>query len=411
MRFLRYVARRMPPTPLRMWEGQRTWVLSVLGHRSSPDPSLRLRPSTTPARRPASSWPTPCGRARRSCSSPRCSAPAGPARPSSRSGSRTRCGRRGRSTCWPGFPPASRSAIIAGYARAAADLELLADEETPPATADERRAALPRLAAHDRAPLGGGARRRGLPGRHRRAVAAGPGGAGRRDQPAAGVGARPAPSASVTAHAVAGFSRREALAYLNARLTGFPDQRIEALDLAEDLGGLPIALAQAAAVISRDREHLPGLPGRVRGSACRPPRRRSSTAARSRCSPPGRSPSSTPTSCRRPACPGPRSCSPRPLTPAGSRPRSSPPPPRAPTSPGGPQATDLAGSAAGAGQRRPGPRAVRLRHPGTARPAQRGPHQRGAHRLAAPGGAGRGPRLPGAGQRRAGGGGGGRGAA
>ncbi len=63
--------------------------------------------------------------------------------------------------------------------------------------------------------------------------------------------------ASVTAHAVAGFSRREALAYLNARLTGFPDQRIEALDLAEDLGGLPIALAQAAAVVT------------VTGSTCR----------------------------------------------------------------------------------------------------------------------------------------------
>jgi hypothetical protein len=54
----------------------------------------------------------------------------------------------------------------------------------------------------------------------------------------------------VTAHAVPGFSRREALGYLNNRLTGFPDQRIEALDLAEDLGGLPIALAQAAAVVT-----------------------------------------------------------------------------------------------------------------------------------------------------------------
>jgi len=54
IRFLRYTARRMPPTPLRMWEGRRTWVLSGLGHRSSPDTSLRLRPSTTPARKPAS---------------------------------------------------------------------------------------------------------------------------------------------------------------------------------------------------------------------------------------------------------------------------------------------------------------------------------------------------------------------
>jgi hypothetical protein len=49
---------------------------------------------------------------------------------------------------------------------------------------------------------------------------------------------------------VSGFSRREALGYLNSRLTDFPDQRIQALDLAEDIGGLPIALAQAAAVIT-----------------------------------------------------------------------------------------------------------------------------------------------------------------
>jgi tetratricopeptide (TPR) repeat protein len=49
--------------------------------------------------------------------------------------------------------------------------------------------------------------------------------------------------------AVPGFSRREAVGYLNARLVSFPDQRIEALDLAEDIEGLPIAVAQAAAVI------------------------------------------------------------------------------------------------------------------------------------------------------------------
>jgi len=45
------------------------------------------------------------------------------------------------------------------------------------------------------------------------------------------------------------FSRREALGFLNARLSGYPDQRIESLDLAEDLGGLPISIAQAAAQI------------------------------------------------------------------------------------------------------------------------------------------------------------------
>jgi tetratricopeptide (TPR) repeat protein len=65
---------------------------------------------------------------------------------------------------------------------------------------------------------------------------------------------------------VSGFSRREALDYLNARLTSFPDQRIEALDLAEDLDGLPLALGQAAAVmVSREqgcREYRAQLSGR-----------------------------------------------------------------------------------------------------------------------------------------------------
>jgi tetratricopeptide (TPR) repeat protein len=49
---------------------------------------------------------------------------------------------------------------------------------------------------------------------------------------------------------VGGFSRREALEYLNTRLTAYPDQRIEALDLGKDLGGLPLAITQAAAVIT-----------------------------------------------------------------------------------------------------------------------------------------------------------------
>ncbi len=50
-----------------------------------------------------------------------------------------------------------------------------------------------------------------------------------------------------------GFSRREALSYLGARLTDDPDQRVEALDLGEDLGGLPLGLAQAAAVMNVNR--------------------------------------------------------------------------------------------------------------------------------------------------------------
>ena len=49
---------------------------------------------------------------------------------------------------------------------------------------------------------------------------------------------------------VPGLNRREALSYLSSRLTDHPDQRIEALDLAEDLAGLPLALSQATAVIN-----------------------------------------------------------------------------------------------------------------------------------------------------------------
>jgi tetratricopeptide (TPR) repeat protein len=74
---------------------------------------------------------------------------------------------------------------------------------------------------------------------------------------------------------VAGLSRREALAYLSARLTDYPDQRLEALDLGEDLDGLPLGLAQAAAVmrvrgqdcreyraqLAERRPHMPDVPG------------------------------------------------------------------------------------------------------------------------------------------------------
>ncbi len=52
---------------------------------------------------------------------------------------------------------------------------------------------------------------------------------------------------------VSGFSRREALSYLSSGLTDYADQRIEALDLAEDLDGLPIGLAHAVAVMNANR--------------------------------------------------------------------------------------------------------------------------------------------------------------
>ena len=72
-----------------------------------------------------------------------------------------------------------------------------------------------------------------------------------------------------------GLNRREALDYVTSRLTDYPDQRIEALDLGEDLDGLPLALAQATAAMSARRQgcreyrallaeriaHMPAVPG------------------------------------------------------------------------------------------------------------------------------------------------------
>jgi tetratricopeptide (TPR) repeat protein len=74
---------------------------------------------------------------------------------------------------------------------------------------------------------------------------------------------------------VTGMNRREALSYLDSRLNEYPDQRIEALDLGEDLDGLPLALAQAAAVLTVRSQtcreyrvqlaerlpHMPDVPG------------------------------------------------------------------------------------------------------------------------------------------------------
>src|SRR5262249_14429343 len=46
------------------------------------------------------------------------------------------------------------------------------------------------------------------------------------------------------------FSSHEALTYIMARLSSDPDQRIGAVDLLEDLGREPLALAQASAAIA-----------------------------------------------------------------------------------------------------------------------------------------------------------------
>ncbi len=73
---------------------------------------------------------------------------------------------------------------------------------------------------------------------------------------------------------VGAFNRREALSYLTSRLTDYPDQRMEALELGEDLEGLPLSLAQAAATmkvtglscreyrvqLAERREHMSGVP-------------------------------------------------------------------------------------------------------------------------------------------------------
>ncbi|MGH3211368.1 MAG: tetratricopeptide repeat protein [Trebonia sp.] len=147
------------------------------------------------------------------------------------------------------IPAGNRSAIIAGFAQAAADLDLLPDQEPSAGAADvAAQRFLDWLRTTERrwaVILDGVASPVDVDG----LWPAGPAGqvvvtSLLRESELAWSGA------TVTAHAVGGFSRREALAYLNTRLTAFPDQRIEALDLAEDLGGLPIALAQAAAVVA-----------------------------------------------------------------------------------------------------------------------------------------------------------------
>ena len=102
---------------------------------------------------------------------------------------------------------------------------------------------------------------------------------------------------------VGGFSRREVLAYLSARLTDFPDQRAEALDLGADLDGLPLALAQAAAVMSLNRLSCREYrAGSASGASTWP--RSWWTASPPPCWPPGRWRRSARTSCRPRAWPG-----------------------------------------------------------------------------------------------------------
>jgi Tetratricopeptide repeat len=145
----------------------------------------------------------------------------------------------------------NRSAIIAGFARAAADLDLLTGDEAAGTADSAAQRFLGWLRRTERrwvVVLDGVVSPADVDGLWPRGPAGQVVVTTRLRESELGRGQ----GADVTAHSVAGFSRREALGYLNGRLTSFPDQRIEALDLAEDLGGLPIALAQAGALVTAD---------------------------------------------------------------------------------------------------------------------------------------------------------------
>ena len=187
----------MPPTSLRVGGGTAPWPRSPRPRRSYPGRCRRWRLASIRARRPGSGWPTGSARARRSCSSRRRAATPTAARP--RPAAADAVGGTGKTQLAVGFAhqmwstrsvdllvwvaAGNRAAIVSGYARAAADLNLA--EAGGPAAARpgpggrdrrRRRAAVPRLAAPHPAPLGGRARRGDVAGRPRRAVAAGPAG-------------------------------------------------------------------------------------------------------------------------------------------------------------------------------------------------------------------------------------------
>ena len=113
----------------------------------------------------------------------------------------------------------NRTAIVAGYARAAADLNLAEARQRRRdrrgrrrRDGRRRRAAVPRLAAPHPAPLGGSARRGDVAGRPRRALAAGTGRPGRGHQPAAPRRSwpTPAPAGPPTASPGSAGARRSA---------------------------------------------------------------------------------------------------------------------------------------------------------------------------------------------------------
>jgi len=136
----------------------------------------------------------------------------------------------------------NRAAIIAGYAQAAADLNLAAVGESADSGAQRFLNWLRRTSQRWAVVLDGVTSPPDLDGLW-------PQGPGGQVVVTSGLRAAELDGPGRVAHGVPGFSKREAVGYLNSRLVSFPDQRIEALDLVEDVDGLPIAIAQAAAVI------------------------------------------------------------------------------------------------------------------------------------------------------------------
>ena len=139
--------------------------------------------------------------------------------------------------------PSSRDAVLTGYAQALHDV----GEPDPGAGPEGGCRTVPGLARRDRPAVACGIRRPRRPGRPGRAVAQGC----RRARP----GHHPPPGTPVRAPRprvmqVGTFSPRESLNYLSTKLQADPDQWIGALDLASDLGYLPIALAQAGALMA-----------------------------------------------------------------------------------------------------------------------------------------------------------------
>ena len=158
----------------------------------------------------------------------------------------------------------NRTAIIAGYAQAAADLNLAAVGETADGAAQRFLTWLRRTSQRWAVVLDDMTSSADLDGLW-------PQGPSGQVVVTTGLPASELDGPDRIAYGVPGFSRREAVGYLNSRLVSFPDQRIEALDLAEDIDGLPIAIAQAAAVIivaeSTCRDYRVEYAKRVRSTA------------------------------------------------------------------------------------------------------------------------------------------------